>query len=93
MEQPQSFISQLREIRGTLKEALLNAENFEYKLIGPSPSQIGEKSNPKPIDCVSQVLGDISRLSQALVKATTRPHEIFGDFAPKDCAEAVGRSA
>ena len=89
-----TFIQQLREIRGTLKETLLNTENFEYKLIGPSPSQVGEKASaPKPTDCVAQILSDINRLSVALLKATTRPHEIFGDFASKDCDEAPGRVA
>ena len=79
-----NFIAQLRDIRGTLKDALLNAENLEYKLVGPVPSQVGEKSPPKPIDSVAQILSDIARLSAALLKSTTRPHEIFGDFAAKD---------
>jgi hypothetical protein len=90
-----NFISQLRDIRSTLKEALLNSENLESKLVGPTPAQVGEKGNsPKPVDSIAQILGDISRLSVALVRSTTRPHEILGDFAPMECGQApAGRLA
>jgi len=88
----QTFISTLRGIRNTLREAVLNAENLEYKLIGPGPTVAGDKGAPKTIDTVAQVIGDIERLSSQLLKATNRPHEILGDFAPKDvCAENPGR--
>jgi len=82
-----NMIAQLRGVRNTLREAVLNAENLEYKLIGPRPNDAQRGEPPKTADSVAQILGDIERLSLQLLKATTRPHEILGDFAPKDCAE------
>lgn len=79
----QNFISQLREIRTNLREALARAESFELKLLGPRPSDANGKSTPESIDSVGQILHEIERLSMRLMGATARPHEIFGDFTPE----------
>jgi len=89
----QNLISQLREIRSNLREALTRAENLEYKLIGPRPADAEQGSAQKTIDSVAQLLHDIDRLSIRLMGATGRPHEILGEFVPEPCETAPLRPA
>ena len=83
-----NFISQLRDVRGNLIEAVRLADNFEYKLIGPRPAE-GLAGAPKqPAESVATLLSDVNSLSLRLAKILTHQHEIVGEFQPKDtCAE------
>lgn len=83
----QNFIAQLREVRVNLQDALRNADNFEYKLLGPRPSDKASEAQLKqPAESVASLLSDLTRLSQALMKLTARHHEIVGEFSPvADC--------
>jgi len=90
-----NFISQLREIRSNLQEAVRQADNFEYKLLGPRPAAEGNSAQLKqPTESVSGLLSDIVGLSVRLPKMLDHQHEIIGEFAPKDaCAPAPPRYA
>ena len=81
-----NFISQLRDVRANLIEAVRQADNFEFKLVGPRPAD-GLASAPKqPAESVGTLLSDLNSLSLRLAKMIDHQHEIIGEFAPKDCA-------
>ena len=82
-----NFISQLRDIRSNLQEAVRLADNFEYKLLGPRPSgESGLAQGKQPTESISALLGDIADLSLRVPKMLSHQHEIIGEFQPKDCA-------
>jgi len=88
----QNFISQLREIRSNLRDALSRCENFEQKLLGPRPSDPQGKEASPAAESVGKILHDIDRLSVRLMAATARPHEIFGELTPECSEERPGRA-
>lgn len=80
MEAPTgNFVARLRDIRANLREALLHADNLEFKLVGPRPSDAKEQA-PKPTESVSSMLSEINALSLTLMRTAQRHHEILGEF-------------
>lgn len=79
-----NLIAQLRNVRSNLSEALLHADNLEYKLLGPRPADTKENA-PKPQESVASLLGDLNRLSLALLRMNQRHHEIVGDLTSDVC--------
>ena len=80
-----NFISQLRDIRGNLVEAVRMADNFEYKLVGPRPSpETPGGVSKSTAESVATLLSDIAALSLRLPKMLSHQHEIVGEFQPAD---------
>jgi len=81
MDQNNSFISQLREVRQNLRTSIRTAARFQVKLIGPGPE---EGSNPKDtVETVGTVLSEIVNMSATLSKMLDHHHDIMGDFTPE----------
>jgi hypothetical protein len=82
-----NFISQLRDIRSNLHEAVRLADNFDYKLLGPRPAEGNTAQLKQGPDSIASLLTDINALSLRLPKMLEHQHAVIGEFSPKDdCA-------